>query len=167
MQINPFFNILLSFYRPNNTTAYSANASINSLVTSNDLTWAFGAGNANKLVQIDEVNIFNTCTNSPLMTPTIYISPVSFVSTGNGDNSIPLLTLTSAVSSMETIVGSIMTKIPGYSSNINILKSSILNLNIKQQCDSSGYLHALLVTSSAYTPIAFEQTYIYLKGRYL
>ena len=167
LQTNPFFNVLLTIIRPNNTTAYVPNASINNYVTSTDLYWAFGIGNANKLVQIDEVNIFNTCQNSPLMTPTIYISPFAFTPIGNGDNMVPQFTYLTEVVYMETVVGSIMIKIPGYSGNINILKSTILNVNIKQQCDSNGSLHALIVTSSAYTPQPDEQTLIYLKGRYL
>jgi hypothetical protein len=68
--------------------------------------------------------------------------------------------------SMEIINGLIMQKIAGNITNVNVLKSTILNLNIIMKTDALGCIYFGITTSSVFTPIAGETLALVCKGKY-
>jgi len=163
LQINPFFEVTASIQRPNNTTAYAVNQ-------------AFGNGNNNllslgigtKMIQIDEVILYDNNTNSPLITPNIYFAE-SLTLLNWADQVVPSSPFNSFgnMIGIEEVSNLVLTKIPGSSTNLNTLKSLATNLNIKIKTDSNGYVYWGIITSSIFTPIAYEQVQITIKGRFL
>jgi len=159
---NPFFESNNSITRPNNSTAYAAyqafSASTSSPTVSNILL------KPNSMIQIDEILLVDTNTNIPAITPAIYLTEIPTV-VNFTDGIVP--SLQSNLPSTEIIEGGGMTRIPGNSTNYNVLKFAIINLNIKMKTDANGYIYYGIVPISAFVPIPNEILTIIIKGRYL
>lgn len=160
---NPFFTISQTITRPNNIIAYAVNQAFGNYTGSVYGTFALGLNNS--IVQIDEISILNSNQNTPLITPTIYLSGITTGLSNFTDQTIPVLG--TALLQMEIVVGGIMVKVPGNSGNYNVLKNSIVNTNIKLKCDGGGNLYFGIITTSVFTPQAFESMIVTIKGRVL
>lgn len=161
-QINNYFEFISSFTRPANTTAYAVNQAV-----SPGSNMGINLGFINRMIQIDEINMTDNNTNAPLLTPTIYFSEDNTY-VNWADQSIPVtLNQSSYLDKMEVVVGTVLIKIPGSANNCNILKSPILNLNIKLKTDASGYIYWGMTTTSIFTPISGERISVIIKGKYL
>jgi hypothetical protein len=159
---SPFFEFVTSTIRPNNTTAYAVNQAFSTAVAGfSTITTA----RPNSIIQIDEICIIDNNTNAPI-TPTIYFSESSGAVTW-ADQTVPSTFTQTTVVQMETVVSTVLVKIPGNASNPNILKSAITNLNIKLKTDASGNIYYGVVTSAIFTPISNEYFSTSIKGRYL
>jgi hypothetical protein len=159
---SPFFEFITSTIRPVNTTAYTVNQAYSTAVAGcSTITTA----RANSMIQIDEICIVDNNTNAPI-TPTIYFSETPTGVTW-ADQTVPNTFTQTNVPYMEIVVSSVLVKIPGNASNVNILKSAITNLNIKLKTDASGNVYYGVVTSTVFTPISNEYFTVSVKGRYL
>jgi hypothetical protein len=155
----PFFEITGVMSKDTSITPYSDNQ-------------AFATGSYNlwfnkpdTLVEITEMILVDDNQNSPLITPNLFLCEEN--STLNWVQGIIPNLNTFDVAKLEIITGQIMVKIPGNSSNLNVLKTPIINQNIIMKTDSNGNLYFGITTSSVFTPKSLEEIQLTIKGRFV
>jgi hypothetical protein len=161
---NAFFITGYANLRQSNNTPYLANQAISMSVGVTSNKFVFGSINANKIIQIDEIDFAsNNSTSVSMFAPILYLSSTSLPVT---DGVIP--TIFEAILFSGLVFNApALSKIPGQTNNSWINSPNINNLNMKIQLDVNGYLYWYLSTSVGWTPQSQETISITLKGRYL
>lgn len=164
LQTSPYFQILGQCTRPSNAIPYGVNQSFGSGI----FNLYFGTQNANKFVQITEANLIDDNTNPTLIIPNLYLTNQQTLLFWV-DQTVPNSSFISnqSLENIEIINGLTMVKVPGNINNVNVLKSTILNLNIIMQIDTNGNLYWGVTSTNIFTPVANETINLVIKGKFL
>jgi hypothetical protein len=157
------FEVNTTIQRPNNTTIYPINSAFN-IATNTAQVFAFPY--KDRMIEINEITITNSCQGATLITPTLWLSE-SNTAIQFGDQVLPnSLSSINLLKLMYPVYFPIVKKIGGIGTNFNSIVMD--NLKIKMKTDATfGYIFFMILSSTVYTPDALENINVNIKGIYL